>query len=135
MSQETVELVRKVHTAVIQGDLEGLLSGVHPEAEYRAATQQALEGEGSVFRGHDGIRRWFRELHDLYEDLDAEILEIHDLGDRVVVVFLVRGRGAGSGVTLEQSLAQVVTVQQGKVIEIREYFTREEALEAVGLSE
>jgi ketosteroid isomerase-like protein len=135
MSQETVELVLKIHTAVIQGDLEGLLSGVHPKAEYRAATQQAIEGEGSVFRGRDGIRRWFGELHDLYEDLDSEILEIRDIGDRVVVVFLVRGRGTGSGVTLEQSLAQVVTLQQGKVIEIREYFSREEALEAVGLSE
>ena len=133
MSQETVELVLKIHTAVVQGDLEGLLTEVHPEAEYRAATQQAIEGEGSAFRGHDGIRRWFRELHDLYEEIESEILEVRDLGDRVVVVFRVRGRGTGSGVSLEQSLAQVVTVRQGKVIEIREYFTREEALEAVGV--
>jgi ketosteroid isomerase-like protein len=135
MSQENVELVLKIHTAVIQGDLEGLLSVAHPNAEYRAATQQAIEGEGTAFRGHDGICRWFRELHDLYEDLDSDILEVRDLGDQVVIVFLVRGRGTASGVTLEQSLAQVVTLQQGKVIGIREYFTREEALEGVGLSE
>ena len=77
----------------------------------------------------------FGELHDLYEDLDSEILEVRDLGDRIVVVFIVRGRGTGSGVTLEQSLAQVVTLDQGKVIEIREYFSREEALAAVGLAE
>jgi ketosteroid isomerase-like protein len=135
MSQANVELVMKVHTAVIQGDLEGLLAGVHPQGEYRPATQQAIEGEGGLFRGHEGIRRWFGELHDLYEDLDSEILEVRDLGDRIVVVFIVRGRGTGSGVTLEQSLAQVVTLQQEKVIEIREYFSREEALAAVGLSE
>ena len=135
MSQENVELVLKIHTAVIQGDLEGLLSVAHPNAEYRAATQQAIEGEGTAFRGHDGICRWFRELHDLYEDLDSDILEVRDLGDQVVIVFLVRGRGTASGVTLEQSLAQVVTLQQWKVIGIREYFTREEALEGVGLSE
>ena len=125
MSQENVDLVLKIHAAVIQGDLEGLLSGVHPKAAYLAATQQAIEGEGSVFRGHDGIRRWFRELHDLYEELETEILEVRDLGDQVVVVFLVRGRGTGSGVTLEQSIAQVVTLRQGKVIEMREYFSRE----------
>ena len=35
---------------------QGLLAGADPKAEYRAATQQAIEGEGSVFRGHDGIR-------------------------------------------------------------------------------
>jgi ketosteroid isomerase-like protein len=135
MSQENVELVLRTHAAVVEGNLEGLLSNVHPKAEYRAATQQAIEGEGSIFRGHDGLRRWFRELHDLYEDLDAEVLEVRDVGNRVVVTFLVRGRGTGSGVTLEQSLTQVVTLREGKVIEIQEYFSREAALEAVGLSE
>ena len=59
MSQENVDLVLQMHTAVMEGDLEALLAGVHPNAEYRAATQQAIEGEGSVFRGHDGLRRWF----------------------------------------------------------------------------
>jgi len=135
MSQENVDLVLQMHTAVMEGDLEALLAQVHPNAEYRAATQQAIEGEGSVFRGHDGLRRWFGELHDLYEDLGSETLEVHDLGDRVVVVFLVRGRGAGSGVTLEQSLAQVVTLRDGKVMEICEYFSRHDALAAVGLPE
>jgi len=135
MSQENVDLVLQIHTAVIQGDLEALLAGVHPKAEYRAATQQAIEGEGSVFRGHEGVSSWFRELHDLYEDIDSEILEVRDLGEQVLIVFLVRGRGTGSGVTLEQSLAQVATIRDGKVVEICEYFAREQALEAVGLSE
>ena len=71
-------------------------------------------------------------MHDLYEGLTTEVLEVRDLGERLVVVFLVRGRGKGSGVTLEQQLAQVVTVRQGKVSEIREYFSREEALDAAG---
>ena len=135
MSQENVDLVLQLHRAVIEGDLEALLAGVHPNAEYRAATQQAIEGEGSVFRGHDGVRRWFLELHDLYEGIESEILEVHDLGDRVVVVFLVRGRGTGSGVTLEQTLAQVATLRDGKVMEICEYFSRQDALEAVRVSE
>ena len=130
MSQENVDVVLELHAAVIGGDLDGLLSASHPKAEYRAAIQQAIEGEGSVFRGHAGISRWFRELHDLYEDLTSEVLEVRDLGDRVVVAFVVRGRGAGSGVTLEQSLAQVVTVRQGKATEVRDYFSLEEALEA-----
>jgi ketosteroid isomerase-like protein len=130
MASENVELVLSLHRAVIGGDLDGFLSAAHPQAEYRAAIQQAMEGEGSVFRGHAGISRWFRELHDLYEDLDSEVLEVQELGERVVIVFVVRGRGAGSGVTLEQSLAQVVTVRDGQVIEVRDYFTREEALEA-----
>jgi ketosteroid isomerase-like protein len=132
MSQENVDVVLEIHTAVIQGDLEGLVSRSHPNAEYRAATQQAIEGEGSAFRGHAGIGRWLRELHELYEDLSSEVLEVRDLGDQVVVAFVVRGRGTGSGVTLEQSLAQVVSLRDGKVVETREYFSLEEALAAAG---
>jgi ketosteroid isomerase-like protein len=130
MSQENVEVVLELHAAVTRGDLDGVLSLAHPQVEYRSAIQQAMEGEGSAFRGLAGISRWFGELQDLYEYLESDVLEVHDFGQRVVIVFVVRGRGAGSGITLEQPLAQVVTVQQGQIIEVRDYFTREEALEA-----
>ena len=119
--------------AVVRGDLESVLSVSHPDVEYHAATQQALEGDAGVFRGHEGVGRWLRELHELYEDLTSEIVEIRDLGGQVLVVFVVRARGTGSGITLEQTLAQVVTVRQGQVTEVREYFSREEALEALGV--
>ncbi len=81
------------------------------------------------------LRRWFRELHDLYDDLDTEILEVQDLGDRLVVVFVIRGRGSNSGIVNENTLAHVVAVRQGKVSETRDYRSRADALEAVGLSE
>jgi ketosteroid isomerase-like protein len=130
MASENVELVLSLHAAVTRGDLDGVLALAHPKVEYRSAIQQAMEGEGSVFRGLAGIRRWFVELQDLYEYLESEVLEVHEFGERVVIVFVVRGRGAGSGITLEQPLAQLVTLQQGQIIEVRDYFTREEALEA-----
>lgn len=135
MSQENEELVLELHRAFNRGDLEGLLSGWHPEAEYRSAIHQVVEGEAGVFRGHDGIRRWWRDLHDLNEELRSEVLEVRDLGERLVVVFVIRGRGTSSGITLETPLAQVVTVRQGKVIEACDYFSRAEALEALGLQE
>jgi ketosteroid isomerase-like protein len=130
MASENVELVLSLHRAVTRRDLDGVLSLAHPKVEYRSAIQQAMEGEGSVFRGLDGLRRWFGELQDLYEFIESEVLEVHEFGERVVIVFVVRGRGAGSGIVLEQPLAQLVTFRQGKIIEVRDYFTREEALEA-----
>ena len=135
MSQENVELVRKLHAAFSRGDLDAFLSGWHPDAEYRAAIQQAVEGESGTFRGHDGLRRWFRELHDLYDDLHTTVLEIRDLGDDLVVVFAIRGRGSSSGVVDEFELAQVVRFREGKVFRVRDYRSRAEALDASGLSE
>ncbi len=134
MSQENVEMVLRIHRAVVRGDVEALLAEVHPSGEYRAAIQQAMEGEDGVIRGHEGMRRWLGDLHDLYEEFESDVVDIREVGDQVVVAFVVRGKGSGSGITLEQPLAQVVTVRDGKAIEVRDYFSHEEALEAVGLS-
>ena len=134
MSQENVEIVRKVHAAFSRRDLRGFLSLWHPECEYRAAITQAIEGEDAVFRGHEGICRWWDDLDDLYANLSSEILEVRDLGERLVVVFVIRSDAKGSGVAGEETLAQVVTVREGKIVQVRDYLSPEEALEAVGLS-
>jgi ketosteroid isomerase-like protein len=80
------------------------------------------------------LRRWWRDLHDLYEDLHTEVVEVREHGDRLVVVFVTRGRGKSSGIEGEELLAQVVTVRGGKIVEARDYINTAEAIEAVGLS-
>jgi ketosteroid isomerase-like protein len=130
VSKESVEVVLELHAAVTRGDLDGVLALAHPKVEYHSAIQQAMEGEESVFRGLDGIRRWFEELQDLYEYLESDVQEVLDFGERVAIVFVVRGRGAGSGIVLEQPLAQAVTVREGKIVEVCDYFSREEAVAA-----
>ena len=74
-------------------------------------------------------------MDDLYANLSSEILEVRDLGERLVVVFVIRSDAKGSGVAGEETLAQVVTVREGKIVQVRDYLSPEEALEAVGLSE
>jgi hypothetical protein len=49
----------------------------------------------------------------------------------VVISFVVRATGRGSELTLEQPLTQLVTLRDGKAIEVREFLSQEEALEAV----
>jgi ketosteroid isomerase-like protein len=131
MSQENVEVVLRIHRAVARGDLDGLLAEVHPSGEYRAVVQQAMQGEGAVFRGHAGMARWLADLQDLYEGLESEVVETRDLGDQVVVAFVVRATARQSGITLEQPLAQLVTLRDGKAVEVRDFRSLDEALEAV----
>jgi ketosteroid isomerase-like protein len=130
-----VEIARNGHAAFSRRDLDGFLSVWHPEAEYRAAITQAVEGESGVFRGHDGIRRWWRELDELYEDVSTEVLEARDFGERVFVAFVIHGRGKASGLITDQLLAQILTMREGKIVDVRDYLGREEALKAVGLEE
>src|SRR3954453_9371853 len=107
MSQQNVEIVLKLYEGIDRGDVETILTGWHPDGEYRGAMTDAVEGDGGVFRGHDGIRRWWQDTNDLWDDIETEVLEARDLGDQVFVAFVARGRGAASGVTLEQPLFQV----------------------------
>jgi ketosteroid isomerase-like protein len=123
--------VLRIHRAVELGDVAALLAEVHSTGECRAAVQQAMEGEAGVFRGHDGLRRWLAELHDVYEGIESKVVEVEDLGDRVLVSFVVRGTARRSGITLDQPLVQVVTLRDGQAVAVQDHRSREAALEAL----
>ena len=137
MSQENVEIVLTAHAAFSRGDLGAFLAECDADVTYRAAITQEIEGEEGDFRGHDGIRQWWSDLHDFYDGLRTDVLEVRDLGERIVVVFVIQGRAKGSGLVFEdgQTLAQVVRLRQGKIAEVRDYAGRSEAFEAVGQRE
>ena len=58
-----------------------------------------------------------------------------DLGDRLVVVVSMSGRGKGSGAPVEVTFAQLWSMRDGKAVGLRDYATKSEALEAVALRE
>ncbi len=37
-----------------------------------------------VYRGHDGLRRFFREWHEAWENVEYDFEELIDAGDRVL---------------------------------------------------
>jgi hypothetical protein len=53
----------------------------------------------------------------------------------VLVLAHVTGRGAGSGVPIDQSLAVLCAFEGEKAVWARSFTSKEEALEAVGLRE
>jgi ketosteroid isomerase-like protein len=67
-----------------------------------------------------------------FEDWRMEVEEILDAGDCVYLV--TREVGRGSGVPIEQTSHQVVTLRNGKIIHWQGFSSRDEALEAAGLS-
>jgi ketosteroid isomerase-like protein len=54
------EVVRQAHEAVNDGDLEAFVACWTEDCEYRPSLEGDIEGEEGVFRGHDGIRRWWQ---------------------------------------------------------------------------
>jgi uncharacterized protein len=136
MSQENVEIVRRVYDAVARRDTESVLALYDPEIEWDG-TRHPMSGLGEdVYHGHEGLRRWSRGWYEAWEDLEDICEELIDAGDHVVSISTMRGRGRASGVEVEWTLNYGVwTIREGKVVRVAWFRTREEALEAAGLRE
>jgi ketosteroid isomerase-like protein len=131
MSQENVELTRRAFEAFKERDLDGLLAMLDDDVE---AFPRLAAVEGG-YRGHAGVRRWWEQLLGAFPDFHAEILEVRDLGEFMIVALRVRGRGAESDTPLDAAIWHVNQFRDGKVIRWRVYTSESEALEAVGLPE
>ena len=135
MSHENVEVFRRAFDAINRRDAEGLLSELDPEVEWHSAILMAMGGTQTVYRGHEGVREWLRDLYETLSEFRAEYSEVRDLDDRVVALGRVRGRGRGSEAEIESPHGTVAEFKDGKGIRIRTYLDPEEALAAAGLSE
>ena len=85
--------------------------------------------------GIEGFQEWRRETTDHLAP-EFELGGAVDIGpSTVLAVWTVRGRGASSGITLDERLWMLVRFKGEKIVRSEAYATPEEALEAVGLSE
>ena len=88
-----------------------------------------------MYRGHAGVSDGLRDLHGSFAELQIEISELQEVGDRVVGIGRIRTRGKGSGAEFETPFGAVMEFKGGKPTQIRSYLDLKEALEAAGLSE
>jgi uncharacterized protein len=131
MSQENVEIVRRMYEAYHSGDAESALAHFDPKVEVDVSSRV----DGEVGRGHEDLVRIISEWTDAFEDWREDIEEIRDAGDRVCVVLTQRGRGRETGIDIDTRYAVVYEVRGGKIIGTALYGEPAEALEAAGLSE
>jgi len=102
----SVERTMKGLAAFEQRDADAFMSYARADYEWRPFLSSTIEGR--VYRGAAGIRQWFADLEEMFESYSAELAQVRDLGDRVVVLGTVRAQGRGSGVPVESELGIVV---------------------------
>jgi ketosteroid isomerase-like protein len=131
MSRENLELVRQAATAFAAGDMDGASNVLDPQVElYPPAEDPDVE---PVYRGPEGARIWLENWLEAWEEFEFWIDEVIDAGERIVVVFSQRGRGKTSGVEIENQLAGVATLRNGKIVRGALYLDIDEAFGAAGL--
>jgi ketosteroid isomerase-like protein len=136
MSQRNVDVVRKAVDALSRQDADAFVASAHPEIEWEA-TDDRFPGFRALYRGRTGVRRWFEEAVEPWESVHNQIEEVTDVGgDRVLLDLLMTTRGGTSGVETTLRLWQALWFKDGLVVKRQgPYWTRADALEAMGLRE
>ena len=137
MSQENLEVVRRIYDAVARRD------AVIPFEVYAEDIVWDLSNAGfraalmakPVYHGHEGVRQFWRESLSAFGEIDFDVEELIDVGDRVLAVIREREIGRASGVPVQANHLAVWTFAGGKVTRMQMFTDRRAAERAAGLSE
>ena len=133
MSRENVEIVRQIFRAFNSEDIDRVLALTHTEFELEVPP--ALSAEPDIYRGHDGMRRYWESFQDAMDEIRLQPERLCDAGEAVVVAMKLTAKGRRTAIAVEQRTAGVWTIRDGKVIRIRAYVSLAEALASAGLAE
>ena len=131
MSSQNVEIVRGSFEGWNRGDFDAWLEGAHPEIEWSSAIVRRVEGAEAVYRGTDGMRRYWDEWHAVW-DVTIHLTETRDLGEVVLALARLHTRGRASGAGVDQPIAFVFEFDGGLARQVRSYLDPQEAIEAAG---
>jgi ketosteroid isomerase-like protein len=131
MSQENVEIVEAAIDAVNRNDWDGLFQDMAPGFELDMS--RAVGPVCGVYR-LDQARQNFLEFAEAWESIRIEAHEFIQAGDLVVVPWTVQARGR-EGIDVMSRPTFVWTIRDGAIERLCMYQERQDALEAVGLSE
>jgi ketosteroid isomerase-like protein len=133
MSQENVEIVRRVIDARNRGDRDAAFAYAAPDIEFDFSNSAGPWA--GIYRGVVATMRLWDEMDEVFGEFRWVPQEFIDTGDAVVVTMRFHSRGRGSGVETVSRGAQVYWLKDGKVVRYRQCQNRADALEAAGLRE
>ena len=133
MSAQNVELHRRLFEAFNARDIEAMIAYCDPQTEFHPMS--AAVG-GTVYHGHEGMRKWHRDLEEAWGDsIRVEPEAYFDLGEQTLVFYVSHARGRESGAEVTMPQAQVASWREGLVVYSRVYANRVDALTELGVSE
>ena len=134
MSEENVEIVREMVTALLKGDSEGALAPIDRAIEWDISAHP-LPDWPNTGRGREEFATHLATYLGGWRHYEGEIRELIDSGDDVILVLHETVGLRDSDAILDRDLHQIFTVRDGKIVYCRVFKTKGEALEATGLSE
>jgi ketosteroid isomerase-like protein len=131
VSHGNAQIVEAVIDAYNRGDWDAVLQDATPGFEFDLSRAKGpLHG---VFR-LDQMRRFFAEFAESWESVRIEPHKFIEASEQVVVPWTMHARGR-DGIEVQTRVTWVWTIRDGAIVRASMYQERQDALEAVGLSE
>ena len=129
-------MVSRWVAAMNRQDAEELVSLAHPEVDYMPYLA-SLSGEAGAYKGHDGLRRYVRDLTEAWSWYHVEIHSLTDLGDQVLMEGRLEATGKSSGLEVKEDMAWLHTFREGtgaaRYQRLQFFSDRTKAIEAAGM--
>jgi len=123
-----IEVVKAMFAAFAARDLETVLTLADPDIEFTAVTGEHA-GRTDPYRGHEGLRAYFRDVAEVWEELRLTPREFRAAGDLVLVTGKVSARSRVR--TVSGSTGWIWKVRDGKVVYGRVYASAADAIAAL----
>jgi ketosteroid isomerase-like protein len=140
VSRENIELVRQLYGELAsEGSTEEferrltdetLSHYLDPGIEWVPVAHSLLAVE--IYRGFDGVRRFWGEFLSTWETYKVEPLSFSDAGDQVAVEVRIVGRTRE--LEVDETRSSLLTLRDGRVVCVQSFADPEGAREAAGLS-
>jgi ketosteroid isomerase-like protein len=137
MSQENVEIARRAHKAFSHPGPDGFdLDTLYRYTDLDLVVDWSRSNglEAGIYRGEAETRRLWDTLSEVFDRVVVEPLEFIEHGEHVVVPHHLRA-SRRDGLAVDARALVVFTLRNQRIVEMRLYQARGEALGALGLAE
>lgn len=130
MSEESVEVLRRVYKLVEERGVEGILEFATDDVVW--ISDSRFPG-GGTYRGKENVRVWLSKLW-IYDGVTVDVEEIIDLGDRALGITRFHGVSADAP-PVDWVWCHLMTFRDGLINQAQSFLDRAAAFEAAGLPE
>lgn len=127
-----MEVIKEAWRATNRGDVDALLATLTEDVDFRPPSHMM---DGTVFRGHAGVRAWMERIEETWSELEGRPDVVASVGEQVVVAIDARAVGRESGVPIHERAFVVFSLRDGKIAASIACPGKHEALKVVGLEE
>ena len=130
MSQENVEIVRRVYEAFGRRDWDAMFRDAHPDVELKLK-----RFDPGTHQGRERISKVIEDFAGAFDSMIWEPEEFFERGDLVVALITARARLKASSDELVTHNGHLWTMHNGVIVSMEGFPDPAEALEAAGLSD